>query len=100
MDRDDAHVRPAASQPAALYAIIAEAVNQAMSSLLTLRPRLQMSAVRVLQRGGLALAHGRWRLTVIDDGSRIELTGLGAMVSRRGTDGAWRVLLDDPLIGP
>jgi ketosteroid isomerase-like protein len=59
----------------------------AMAARLTLHPRIEMHAVRVLERGGVALAHGSWRLTVIDDGSRIELSGLGAMVSRRGADG-------------
>ena len=71
-----------------------------MAALLDLRPHLHMTAVRVLQRDGLALAHGRWRLTVVDEGSRIELSGLGAMVSRRGEDGSWRIVLDDPLMGP
>ena len=75
-------------------------VRAAMAALLDLRPQLQMTAVRVLQRDGLALAHGRWRLTVVDEGSRIELSRLGAMVSRRGEDGSWRIVLDDPLMGP
>ena len=75
-------------------------VRAAMAALLAMRPRLEMTAVRVLQRDGLALAHGRWRLTVVDEGSRIELSGLGTMVSRRCVDGAWRVVLDDPLTSP
>jgi ketosteroid isomerase-like protein len=69
-------------------------------ALLALRPQLTIAPGRVLQHDGLALAHGRWHLTVIDDGSRIELSGLGTMVSRRCVDGAWRVVLDDPLTSP
>jgi ketosteroid isomerase-like protein len=75
-------------------------IRAAITTLLALRPQLTMAPVRMLQGDGLALAHGRWHLTVIDDGSRIDLSGLGTMVSRLCVDGVWRVVLDDPLTGP
>ncbi len=62
-------------------------IRAAIVTLLRLRPHLTLVASSALRGGELALAHGRWHLTVDDDGSRIELTGLGTMVSRRGADG-------------
>ncbi len=75
-------------------------IRAAIGALLALQPRLTLTPTKALQSDGLALAHGRWQLTVVDDGSRIELSGLGTMVSRRSGDGSWRVVLDDPLTGP
>jgi ketosteroid isomerase-like protein len=128
-----ARTRGAGHEPADLYAIIQDAVNEAdldafvaahdgdatvvippngavasghaeiraaMLALLALQPHLTLAPTKALQSDGLALAHGRWQLTVVDDGSRIELSGLGTMVSRRCGDGSWRVVLDDPLTGP
>jgi hypothetical protein len=51
------------------------------------------------------IAHGHAEVraaiaALVDEGSRIELSGLGAMVSRRGADGSWRIVVDDPLVGP
>ncbi len=43
--------------------------------------------------GDLALTHARWRLTP-DVGDALE--GETAEVSRRGTDGKWRYLIDNP----
>ena len=56
--------------------------------------------VRKLETAGLALTDGRWCLAFTEDACRTELSGLGAMVSRRGADGTWRIVLDDPLTGP
>ena len=75
-------------------------IRAAIVALLRLRPRLTLVPGAALRGGELALAHGRWHLSVDDDGSRIELGGLGTMVTRRGPDGMWRVVLDDPLTGP
>ena len=75
-------------------------IRAGIVALLELRPRLTLVPSTALRSDGLALAHGRWHLTVVDDGSRVELNGLGTMVSRRGADGAWRVILDNPLTGP
>ena len=53
--------------------------------------------VQKLEGPPVAVTHGRWRLTLIEDGCRVELSGLGTMVSRRRADGVWRIVLDDPL---
>jgi len=129
-----ARTRGVAGEPAALFAVIEDAVNRAdidalvdvyddaavvvavttggiaigraeiraaSVALLALRPRLAIAPVTTLRSSeGLALAHGRWHLTVVDQGGRVELSGLGSMVSRQCGDGSWRVVLDDPLTAP
>lgn len=74
-------------------------IRAAITPLFALGPEMDMVVVKTLETDGLALTHGRWRLTVTEHGSRAELHGIGTMVSRRRPDGTWRVLLDDPLSG-
>ena len=72
-------------------------LRAAMAALLALRPQLTMTPVRVLRTNNVAMTHGRWTLTLVDHGNRIDLAGHGTMVSRRNRHGTWRILLDDPL---
>ena len=55
--------------------------------------------VEKLETDGLALTIGRWNIVGTDRGERIEMSGRGAIVSRRQPDGSWRVVLDNPM-GP
>jgi uncharacterized protein (TIGR02246 family) len=75
-------------------------IRAAIAPLFALAPALTTQVVKKLESDGLALTHGRWRLTVTEHGSRSELQGLGTMVSRQRPDGTWRIVLDDPLSGP
>ena len=72
-------------------------IRAAMTPLLAMQPRMETVLLQTLVAGGLALSHSRWRLALSENGSRSEMRGLGTMVSRRGEDGAWRIVLDDPL---
>jgi ketosteroid isomerase-like protein len=74
-------------------------MRTAVSPLFALAPDMTMVVVRKLETDGLVLTRGRWSLTVSEDGHRSELSGLGSMVCRRGSDGVWRIVLDDPLAG-
>ena len=65
-------------------------IREAIVALLGLRPHLRLVPGAALGGGELALAHGRWHLSVDVDGSRIELGGLGTMVTVARTDGMWR----------
>ena len=76
-----------------------EEIRIAITPLLALQPQMETVVVQKLEGPTLALTHGRWHLTIIEDGCRAELSGVGTMVSRRGDDGAWRIVLDDPLAG-
>ena len=74
-------------------------IRTAVSPLFALAPDMTTVVVRKLETDGLALTRGRWSLTVSEHGQRSELSGLGSMVCRRGPDGMWRIVLDDPLAG-
>lgn len=73
------------------------AIRAAITPILAMQPRMDAAVVQTLVADGLALNHGRWRLTLTEHGTRSELGGLGTMVARRGEDGTWRIVLDDPL---
>jgi ketosteroid isomerase-like protein len=62
-----------------------------------LRPSANIAVVQKLQTDGLALTQARWSLVGSDAGERVEMSGRGAIVSRRQPDGSWRILLDNPL---
>jgi uncharacterized protein (TIGR02246 family) len=74
-------------------------IRAAVAPLFALAPDMTTVVVKKLETDGLALTHGRWSLSVTERGHRSELSGLGTMVSRRGPDGTWRIVLDDPLFG-
>lgn len=74
-------------------------IRAAIAPLLALGPELTAIMVNKLETDGLALTHGRWRLTVTEHGNRTDLHGNGTMVSRQRPDGTWRIVLDDPLSG-
>ena len=73
-------------------------IRAASVPLFALRPRMTIVVEMALRADGLALTHARWQLDAIaEDGRRTELSGRGTMVSRRGPDGIWRIVLDNPL---
>jgi uncharacterized protein (TIGR02246 family) len=74
-----------------------EAIRAAITPILAMQPHMEATVVQTLVADDLALNHGRWRLTLTEQGCRSELGGLGTMVARRGGDGTWRIVLDDPL---
>jgi uncharacterized protein (TIGR02246 family) len=75
-----------------------EEIRDATAEVLALRPVADFQLVGKLQHDGLALTHGRWRLTGTDaDGRNVELAGRGTLVSRRQLDGRWRIALDDAM---
>jgi uncharacterized protein (TIGR02246 family) len=73
-------------------------IREATAEVLALRPVAEFRLVGKVQHEGLALTHGRWRLTGTDaDGRCVELAGRGTLVSRRQLDGRWRIALDDTM---
>ena len=65
-----------------------EEIRIAITPLLALQPQMETVVVQKLEGPTLALTHGRWHFTIIEDGCRAELSGVGTMVSRRGDDGS------------
>ena len=76
-----------------------DAIRAAMEPMLALAPSARLEVVEKLETDGLALTIGRWNIVGSDGGERIEMSGRGAIVSRRQPDGSWRVVLDNPM-GP
>jgi uncharacterized protein (TIGR02246 family) len=75
-----------------------EAIRMAIEATLALKPAARMEVLEKLEANGLALTRGRWTLVAADgDGGRVELSGLGTMVSRCQPDGTWRIVLDNPM---
>jgi ketosteroid isomerase-like protein len=77
-----------------------DAIRAATAPLFAPAPRMTMTVLKKLEGGGLALTQGRWELAgTAADGSLLQLSGRGTMVSRRRPDGTWGIVLDDPLSG-
>jgi uncharacterized protein (TIGR02246 family) len=74
-----------------------DAIREALAPLVATRPRMNGQIEKVVEAGDTALIVNRWRLSGVQpDGEALELAGLSADVLRRGADGAWRILIDDP----
>jgi uncharacterized protein (TIGR02246 family) len=75
-----------------------DAIRDAVAPLFAMQPHMDMELLRELDTGDLALTHGKWRLVIHErSGEATELNGCGTMVSERGPDGSWRIVLDDPM---
>jgi uncharacterized protein (TIGR02246 family) len=74
-----------------------DAIRGALEQFLALRPKLTGDVVKVLEADDVALVVNRWRLTGSGPGGEpVEMAGTSADVMRRGGDGGWRLLVDDP----
>ena len=62
-----------------------EAIGAALETFAALQPALDGDIEQVVETHDLALVANRWTLN-----------GTGADVLRRGTDGTWRIAIDDP----
>lgn len=77
------------------------AIRAAFSNFLAVKPQIDLQTMSVVQGASdLALLEGRWTLTgTAADGTPIQQVGLTREVARRGTNGTWRYVLDDPGAG-
>jgi ketosteroid isomerase-like protein len=77
-----------------------DTIRAAMTGMLG-RPQNLTSTVRKeLVSGDLALTRADWTLIgTAPDGTPLELSGHGTIVSRRRPDGTWGIVIDDPM-GP
>jgi len=74
-----------------------DAIRDAVSGLLTMKPTLHGIPDRVVQTGDLALVCGRWTLKGTGpDANPVELSGRFTDVVRQQADGRWLFVIDNP----
>ncbi|MBI2881228.1 MAG: DUF4440 domain-containing protein [Candidatus Tectomicrobia bacterium] len=74
-----------------------EAVRQALSGFIALKPTLTLEVPKVIQAGEIALLCSEWSLTGTGpDGRPVNLSGRGTEVVRRQPDGTWKFIIDNP----
>jgi uncharacterized protein (TIGR02246 family) len=73
------------------------AIREALTGFLELRPEMDGEIQEVLMSEDTALVSNRWSLRgTRPDGSPVELAGTSSDVMRRGPDGGWRIVIDNP----
>jgi uncharacterized protein (TIGR02246 family) len=73
------------------------AIREALTGFLELRPEMDGKIQEVLVSEDTALVSNRWSLRGTGpDGSPVELAGTSSDVMRRGPDGGWRIVIDNP----
>ena len=73
-----------------------EEIRVAVAPTIARRPRFSSDVERKREADGIALTCAHWRADG-DGDEALEMEGWGAVVSRRQDDGAWLILLDDPM---
>jgi uncharacterized protein (TIGR02246 family) len=73
------------------------AIREALTGFLELQPQMDGEITEVLVSDDTALVSNRWSLRgIAPDGAPVEMGGTSADVMRRGADGAWRIVIDNP----
>jgi uncharacterized protein (TIGR02246 family) len=73
-----------------------DAVREVTAGLLALDPHFELRVARVLECGDVALLLSPWTLVGTADGGPLTLQGTTTDVVRRGADGTWRFVIDNP----
>ena len=74
-----------------------DAIGEALEGFAALRPVLTGVVEQVVEAGDVALVANRWELDGTGpDGAPVRMNGRSADVLRRGADGRWRIVIDDP----
>ena len=74
-----------------------KAAGDVMAAFLGLRPKIDARPTRCVIASDLALLVTEWTLEATEpDGTRSRSSGRTADVLRRGTDGMWRYVIDNP----
>ena len=74
-----------------------EAIRQALSAFLAMKPAITVETRKILRAGDIALLYSKWTLSGTGpDGSPIRMAAQGTEVARRQPDGTWRFVIDNP----
>ncbi len=91
--REDSCLVPPGGQPARGL----KQIRAVLSMYVALRPTLTLNTRSITDNGDMALLSADWRLRgTTPDGSPFDDAGRSAEVARRGADGFWYYLIDDP----
>jgi uncharacterized protein (TIGR02246 family) len=72
-------------------------VQGALAGFLSMKGKLDLKVIRVLEASGLALVITVWSFTGTGpDGQQVNLATKSADVLRRQPDGSWRLVIDNP----
>jgi len=73
------------------------AIRQALSGFIGMKPTIALTVKTLGQCGDLALTTAKWKLNGTDaDGKPVQMTGQSVEVSRRQPDGSWQFVIDTP----
>lgn len=73
-------------------------IRTSLEPLFAANPSTNIDLHGILRSDGLAMSHSHFTYSRDgDDGERIERTGMGTVVTRRQSDGSWRIVFDYPL---
>jgi uncharacterized protein (TIGR02246 family) len=76
-----------------------EAILDGLRNFIAIRPRMTLNAARVVRNGDLALLYSDWTIVGQQpDGSPMSVDVRPTHVARRGADGTWRIVIDDPSV--
>ncbi len=74
-----------------------EAIREALSGLIAMRPTFSIEGRKVLQTGDIALSFADWTLAgTAPNGEPIEMAAQTSDVLRRQPDGSWLFVIDNP----
>jgi uncharacterized protein (TIGR02246 family) len=74
-----------------------KAIREALSGMLAMKPKINLTVRRAYVMGDLALIHADYTLTGTGpDGKPINMEGHSAEVARRQRDGTWLFIIDNP----
>ena len=72
-------------------------IREALSVFLGLKATIRQTTRRITGCGDIVLLSADWKITgSAPDGSPVEMAGRSTEVARRGADGNWYYLIDDP----
>jgi uncharacterized protein (TIGR02246 family) len=79
----------------------AQAIREAISNFVAMKPTLNVEVPLVVQSGDTAILYSQWTITgTAAAGSPVDMSGKGQEVVRRQADGNWLFVIDNPWGAP
>lgn len=73
------------------------AIRNVLEGFISVAPTFRLRPKATVRNGEIALTGNNWSLTGTDqDGQSVEMSGSSYEVVRRGSDGNWRFVIDNP----